>query len=144
MDQIFTIIKKTKKTENIKDNIIIDHKKYCTNFYNYIIENTNDILIYKKELSKDFNKTLETLTINDINDDDINKIIEYKIKKENINMSGKLYRIKNKFTRCFYLYKNYKDKLKIIEFSIKTLVEMSNNRWFYFKKQLETKLEHYS
>lgn len=126
-----------KEIENIKDNIIINHKKYCTTFYNYIIENINDILICKKE----FEKKIEILTINNINDDDINKIIEYKIKKENINQKNKMYRLKNKFTRCFYLYKNYKDTIKNIEFGAKILVEMSNNRWNYFKKQLETKIK---
>jgi hypothetical protein len=77
-------------------------------------------------LSKNLKKILETLTI-----DDINEIIEYKIKIENINSRQEIHKIKNKFIRCFYLYRNY-------EFNIKTLVDMSNDRWIHFKRQLET------
>lgn len=123
---------KVKKIENRKYIIKINYGKHCTDFYNYINENNWNILKYKEELSNISNKNIENISNSEI--------IEYKIK--NINGSKKT-RIKNKIIRSLFLYNEYGEKLKNIDFSGKRLVEMSENEWFVMKNELKIIFQNY-
>lgn len=139
-----------------KDKAIEDLKLQLNNKYNKIkksIENksfTNTIKIYK-EINKKSREYISSYTYRQINDynvlrhivikennneENYDEIINYIIKYITNKNSNKYY-FKRKITRCLYLYDNYNNNLKSLNFSISFISNLSEDDWNIWIKLLD-------
>jgi lipopolysaccharide export LptBFGC system permease protein LptF len=115
-------INKGNKNKINKEDKFINNIKVYKEFDN---KSKEYVCSYTFRQISDYN-VLRNFIIKDYKKEDYNEIIDY-ILKHISNKKSKWYF--SKIKRCLYLFDTYKDKLKILNFSISFISNLSENDW---------------